>query len=104
MFPHCIDLDFFIVRFNFRPDGGRSAVDGCSITVSMSWEHFRYNHLRGIPTIFNESPRLFERVSEFSLSKNTKRKHNSVVLMSLKIWSLFVSNFTILSTILTQFI
>lgn len=68
MLPLCIDFDLIIGRFNRRPDGGRSAVDGCAITVSMSWEHFRYNHLRGVPTAFKASPRLFERVIELSRS------------------------------------
>lgn len=71
MFPLCIDFDLIIGRrLTFRPDGGRSAVEGCVNTVSMSWEHFRYNHLRGVPTVFNESPRFFERVNELSRSEN----------------------------------
>lgn len=68
MFPLCIDLDLIIGRCARRPVGGRSAVSGCASTVSMSWEHFRYNHLRVVPTAFSESPRLFDRVNELSRS------------------------------------
>lgn len=78
MFPLCIDLDLIIGRFVRRPVGGRSAVDGCASTVSMSWEHFRYNHLRVVPTAFNESPRLFDRVNELSRSADEEEQKTNL--------------------------
>lgn len=67
VFPCCTDIDL-VNRVDLRLIGGRSDVAGWLSAVSMSWEHFRYNHLRVVPNVFNDSPRLFDRVNEASRS------------------------------------